>query len=110
MVIALLCVCVSGVMAFLGAVTDVIRQQYSIESLVGWNILFYVLAGVVALIAVIEFIRSIIRLHRRRQRDEFDDDLPRINIGGFTINGAYSGGNGKKNGKSTGKTGKIPRK
>ena len=110
MVVSLLCVVASALTAFMGALMDIIRRIYSVEDLGSWNIVFYIMAGILALVAVIEFIRSIIIFHRRRQRYKDEDDLFDIQIKHTTLNGAYSGGNGKKKDKSAGKTGKMPRK
>ncbi len=105
MTVSLLCIVLSGILAFLGKIIDVVQKDIE-ESLAGWSIAFYVMAGVMALIAVIEFVYYFIRIKRRESRK---DEIMRFNFATGTqkpnsvLNGIYIGGNAKNQGKNAGK-------
>ena len=68
MVVSLLCVVCSALMAFMGTVIGIVKQEYSVEGLGAWGLGFYIMAAILAFVAVIELIRSIAMLHRRKSR------------------------------------------
>lgn len=108
MVVSLLCVVCSALMAFMGTVIGIVKQEYSVEGLGAWGLGFYIMAAILAFVAVIELIRSIAMLHRRKSR--LKDEEKAFSVLQFhnkrPINGIYVGGNDKKKGKSAGNTGK----
>jgi len=68
--------------------------------------MFYVMAGAMALLAVIEFVYFLIRIKRRASRKE---EFTRFNFPTGTqnpksaLNGTYVGGNAKNQGKNASK-------
>lgn len=65
--ISILYMIAGGIFAFLGKVLQII-QQYVQDDLLGWVVCFYVIAGLWAVLAIIEFIFGFIRSLRRRLR------------------------------------------
>lgn len=110
MTVSLLCLVCGVLLAVMGKIMQAI-QQYD-ASLNTWGIALYIAAGVMALVAVIEFVRTIIRLQNRKQRAKEEDFHFFVKNGKTQLNGIYVGGNQKKpkktaTTKSTGKKGVI---
>lgn len=110
MTVSLLCLVCGVLLAVMGKIMQAI-QQYD-ASLNTWGIALYIAAGVMALVAVIEFVRTIIRIQKRKQRAKEEDFHFFVKNGKTQLNGIYVGGNQKKpkknaGAKGTGKKGGI---
>ena len=111
MTVSILCLVCGVLLAVMGKIMQAI-QQYD-ASLNAWGIALYIAAGVMTLVAVVEFVRTIIRLQNRKQRAEEEKAFAVLQFHNKRpINGIYVGGNQKKPKKtaatkSTGKKGVI---